>query len=158
MDEMYRNFAIIFTILIFLLAAAAYFFLGFGRGIVLKKATVTVKGHEFQVQIADNLASRTRGLSGRDALAENEGLYFIFQKPDMYGFWMKDMNFPIDIIWIKDGKIVSVTENAKPEPTKSLFSLPIFYPSDPVDRVLEVNGGLAAKYGFSAGDPVTINF
>ena len=54
----------------------------------------------FFMEIANTDASRERGLSSHTALLDNQGMLFIFDKPGNYGFWMKDMIFPIDILWI----------------------------------------------------------
>ena len=59
------------------------------------------------IEISDTKAKREQGLSGKEGLAENEGMLFVFEKEGYYGFWMKDMNFPIDIAWLdKNKKII----------------------------------------------------
>lgn len=82
-----------------------------------------------------------KGLSGKKSLGENQGMLFVFEKPDRYGFWMKEMNFPIDIIWIDENyKIIEITKNLKPD------SYPkIFRPKKPAQFVLEINIGWAEK-------------
>ena len=85
---------------------------------------------------------------------EKNGMYFIFDKPDYHSFWMKDMRFPIDIIFINDGKIVTIYKNV-PIPTSETQLPPIYRPTNPVDHVLEINAGLADKYSFQVGDSVT---
>jgi hypothetical protein len=105
------------------------------------------------VGVAANEPTRERGLSGRAGLAADEGMYFIFDKPLAYAFWMKDMRFPIDIIWIFDGKIVDLSTNL-PVPVAGQ-QLPTFAPRVPVDRVLEVPAGFAQTHGLRTGLPVT---
>jgi hypothetical protein len=83
-------------------------------------------------------------------------MYFIFDKPGNYGFWMKDMKFPIDIIWISGDEVVGIDENAEPEPGEPLSDLKIYYPPREIDRVLEVNAGAAEKYNLKVGDTVTV--
>jgi len=95
--------------------------------------------HEFMVEVADTITSRARGLSGRAGLTENQGMFFIFGSQDMHGFWMKDMKFPIDIVWIRGEKIVEFAENAAPEPA---------------DKVLEIKAGLAEKLELKVGDKI----
>ena len=119
-----------------------------------KRQTVSINGKNFEVEIADTMATRAQGLSGRDGLGEDKGMLFIFGKPGMNGFWMKDMKFPLDMIWINGDKILGFSENVQPEPAKSIFSLKVYYPPSPADKVLEVNAGTVATYGFKAGDQV----
>ncbi len=67
------------------------------------------------VEIAQTEAERTKGLSGRKNLSPDSGMLFIFDKPDFYQFWMKDMNFPLDIVWLdKNYQVVDLTENLLP--------------------------------------------
>lgn len=91
---MNRNL-IIFAVILLVLVVAAYLTLSGG---FLGK-TVEVKGQTFKVAIADTDEKRTKGLSGRDNLAQDQGMLFLFDKPGNYPFWMKDMRFPIDIIF-----------------------------------------------------------
>ena len=92
-----------------------------------------------------------KGLSGRESLPEEEGLLFIFSKPDFYGFWMKEMKFPIDIVWIDENLMIThIARDVKPN------SFPqIFKPDQKSLYVLEVNAGLTAKYGIKVGDIAT---
>ncbi len=99
----------------------------------------------FNVEIADTLKKRIQGLSNKESLGKNEGLLFVFEESGTHGFWMKDMLFSIDIIWINSEKtVVQITKSATPE------SYPeIFYPSEPVLYVLEVgaNQSTSIKIG-----------
>lgn len=100
-------------------------------------ATSTLKiGKEIlNIEIADTAEARTLGLSGRLGLATSTGLLFVFEQEAQYGFWMKDMNFPIDIAWLdKDKKIVYIEENASPE---SYLRREVFTPATPAMYVLE---------------------
>lgn len=134
--------------------AAALFFYFFDFGDVPKKGSVAVNNFSFDVEIADTLARREKGLSGRAELPEGEGMLFIFDTPGLYGFWMKDMQFPIDIIWIRGDRVVGFTENV-PIPA-GIFDLKTYYPPEPVDGVLEVGAGLVRDYSFKIGDPVMV--
>lgn len=112
--------------------------------------------HEFMVEVADTIVSRARGLSGRAGLAENEGMLFVFGSSGAHGFWMRNMKFPIDIVWARGEKIVGFTENAAPEPGKSLLNLKVYYPPEPADRVLEIKAGSVEKLGLKIGDMVRV--
>ncbi len=108
---------------------------------------ITAGGNVIPVEVADSENERTRGLSDREALAGGHGLLFEFPEVGSYGFWMKDMRFPIDIVWInEDWTVVGVERNATPE------SFPeIFYPAAPIKYVLEINSGEAEKFSIEAG-------
>lgn len=98
---------------------------------------VIVNNTLFRVSVASTEEKRRRGLSGQSRLAVNEGMLFIFDQPGRYGFWMKEMLFPIDIIWLDaDFQPVHLVENATPE------SYPVsFYPPQPAKYALEVAAG-----------------
>ncbi len=104
----------------------------------------------FRVTTAKTPTTREKGLSGRDSLAPDEGLLFIFPTSQVSGFWMKDMKFPIDIIWIDSNrKVVTVAENILPETYPKSF-----YPTKKAQFVLEVNAGSAKKSGLVEGTTV----
>lgn len=113
-------------------------------------------GNTFNVEVASTTIARARGLSGRDGLGADQGMLFLFNGYDTYGFWMKDMKFSIDMIWIKGNAVAGFSENAAPEPGASLWKLKIYYPPEAVDKVLEVNAGTVVKDGIKKGDTVVI--
>jgi uncharacterized membrane protein (UPF0127 family) len=117
-------------------------------------ATVVIKDQTFSITVAQTEQEKQKGLSGVASLPLEEGKLFIFEKPGTYAFWMKDMKFPIDIIFINGDKIVSIAENAKPV-TSGEF--PVYQPTGPSDKALEINAGLSKKYNFKPGDKVEIN-
>lgn len=145
------NKFIYIVILVVVISVVFYWFL-YGRTSVLKKSILVIRGQEFEIEIADTVYERAQGLSHRDSLPEHAGLLFKFSGLGSPGFWMKDMNFPIDILWFRGDELVSISKDAKPEPEKSLFQLKQYYPSEPIDTVLEINAGLSDKYGFMPGD------
>ncbi len=110
-------------------------------------------GLRVAVTVAATPATREKGLSGREGLGPDEGMLFIFEKLDTYAFWMKDMRFPIDILWIRDGAIADITTDV-PQPVPGQ-ELPLYFPKIPVDRVLEVRAGYARAHGLRIGMPVT---
>ncbi len=109
------------------------------------------------VELARTPAERTRGLSGRAALPEDAGMLFVFPNEQQPTFWMKDMRFPLDFVWISaDKHVVAVTEQVPPPaPGTTDAALPLYSSTAPVLYTLEVNGGLVEKLGVHAGDPVT---
>ena len=113
---------------------------------------LAINGNIIQVQVADTMAERTQGLSGRSSLGEYDGMLFIMNTKELHTFWMKGMQFPIDIIWIDGNAIVDISENV-PVPNNQ-YDIPRIQPSGPVDRVLEINAGSAKKLGIAIGDRV----
>lgn len=111
---------------------------------------VVIGAASFSVEIADTEAKREKGLGARDALCETCGMLFVFDRPDTYGFWMKGMRFPLDILWIRDGKIVHIERNVNFHDQRRV------YQSDqPADRVLEVNAGVCEKKNIWEGNAIS---
>jgi uncharacterized membrane protein (UPF0127 family) len=151
---MKKFFFIIFFSLIFLLGG---FFLVIDSGkneTIEKIKSINIAGKEVKVDLALNYEEHKRGLSGRESLKEGEGRLFIFGSEGIYSFWMKDMNFLIDIIWIdKNLKVVYVKENALPESYPESFS-----PEEKAEYVLEVPAGFSKKNNFKIGDAVVFTY
>jgi uncharacterized membrane protein (UPF0127 family) len=102
---------------------------------------------------------RVRGLSGATGLEQDEGMLFVFEARDLHAFWMYEMLFPLDMIYIDGNTVVAVLENLPaPEPGSPDSSLPIYSPSAPSTHVLEVNAGWSARNGVVVGSPVQIEF
>lgn len=118
-------------------------------------ATATIDGITYHLLITHDEKERQIGLSGRDSLPEDQGMIFQFPKEDYYGFWMKDMRFPIDIIYIDQGKIVTIYPNV-PAPQSTNEIPPVLRPTQVADSVLEINAGQSAKNGFKVGDSVEL--
>jgi uncharacterized membrane protein (UPF0127 family) len=111
---------------------------------------VIVDGKTFSVEIAKTEMELERGLSLHVPLKDDQGMLFIFQTGGMYGFWMKDMLFPLDIIWIDSNlQIVHIEKNLSPD------SYPkIFYPGAKSLYVLEIPAGQADILQIKTGDTV----
>lgn len=124
--------------------------------ITRKSTTVSVNDQTIKVMVADSDEERSNGLSGKNRLNDNQGMLFIFDKADYYSFWMNKMKFSIDIIYIKDNKVTTVIENAK-APSSTNDNLEIFKPTIESDKILEINSGLAKKYGIKEGTEIKIN-
>ena len=109
------------------------------------------------VEIADTDAKRSLGLGKRTSLDKDSGVLFIFPQKDVTrNFWMKDMNFAIDIIWVNDGKIVKIDKNVPPQPEVADSALKNYSSGTPVDYVLEVNAGFSEKGGVNVGSTVDL--
>lgn len=114
---------------------------------------IKVGGVPLTVVVADTNEERSRGLSGKISLPQEEGMLFRFPRAGRYGFWMKDVLFPIDLLWVARGKVVGIEHRV---PTVRPGAEPrLWYPPVPVTAVLEVNAGWARAHGVSVGDPVS---
>ena len=111
---------------------------------------VTLGGKLFSVEIADTPATQERGLSGHAPLSDGQGMLFVFDKSDNYGFWMKDMTFPIDIVWLNsDMKIAHIEKSVFPETYPK-----VFYPNALTQYVLEISAGQSDILHLKTGDSV----
>lgn len=123
-----------------------------------EKKVVTVGSVQFKVEIAKNEQARKVGLSSTDALPENEGMLFIFDKNGIAPtFWMKGMEFPIDIIWIKDNTVAEITSDVPTVAANTPDDKIIQYsPKNKIDYVLEIPASVAQKRGIKVGDSVVL--
>ena len=123
---------------------------------VLKRVRVVIGEQVIYVEVADNPEARARGLSFRNSIGPNDGMLFVFDSPGSHGFWMKDMIFPIDIIWISSDKVVGFEENVDPQIGAQAEDLKIYYPPELVNRALEIRAGGVGRLGVHAGDQVLV--
>ena len=70
----------------------------------------------------------------------------------IYNFWMKDMNFPLDFLWLNEKKVIDLTENVPAPIDKDLTNLTLYQPSEPVNEVIELNAGMVKELGIKIGD------
>ncbi len=110
--------------------------------------SLEVNNKNINLLIADTDALRVQGLSAKDSLPKDTAMLFIFDTSDTYGFWMKDMKFSIDILWLDEkGKIISIEKNLAPE------SYPhIFIPPQKSLYVLEGNAGFSDENNLMVGN------
>lgn len=115
--------------------------------------SVCIRNACVRAEIADTPESRRQGLMFRERLYEKEGMLFIFDREERQSFWMKNMKFPLDIIWISaDKRIVSMAERLQPCGNIACESV---RPPSKAKFVLEVRAGFARQYGITPGDFVT---
>lgn len=123
----------------------------------LSETKIQVGSNIINVELADTPAERARGLSGRDSLATDSGMLFVFPESKKYQFWMKGMKIPIDIIFINGGKVVDFLKNVPPpQPNQKDADLPLLQPTTAVDMVLEVSSGYIDQKGIVVGDNVLL--
>jgi hypothetical protein len=121
-----------------------------------KLPQLTVGSCTFNVDLATTEAQKMQGLSGKKKMAKNSGMMFVYDDPQAYMFWMKDMMFPLDFVWIKDDTIVDLHENV-PVPT-SENNIARVAPKEPINKVLEINVGMIKECGIKVGDQVMISY
>lgn len=113
---------------------------------------VVIGGTNVQVDVAKTFAERKKGLSGSDPLTGNEGMLFIFDSSEQHGFWMKDMKYSIDIIWIDDLlQVVHIENDVSPNTYPE-----VFYPDVPARYAVEVRAGFSDANGLELGDTVSL--
>ncbi|MBN1778719.1 MAG: DUF192 domain-containing protein [Candidatus Buchananbacteria bacterium] len=117
--------------------------------------TAKIKNQEIKLLVASSLAEKIKGLSGSTSLPVNQGMLFPYQDYKIRSFWMKNMNFPIDIVWIKDDVIIGFAKNVPP-PTGNQTDnqLPRYLSNEPVNFVLELNAGWLDQNQVLVGDRV----
>jgi uncharacterized membrane protein (UPF0127 family) len=119
----------------------------------ITEPAAVINGNRVDLEIVRTSEEQQRGLSGRELLAENAGMLFVYKEPAIPGFWMPDMNFSIDIIWIDENRnIIGVAENISPDTFPETFS-----PPSPILYVLEVNAGWSEIHNISADDEVVLH-
>jgi uncharacterized membrane protein (UPF0127 family) len=104
----------------------------------------------FVAQIADTSALQQLGLSYRASMAPRDAMLFSFANAGTYQFWMKDMSFPLDIIWLSTDKhVIYIEKNLAPSTYPTSFG-----PTAPTQYVIEVAAGTADRVGLKMGDTV----
>ena len=111
-------------------------------------------GFRVELEVAGTDEARARGLMFRDTLDEHEGMLFPFDVPGRYGFWMKNVRIPLDIIWLDTrGRVVWIVESAPPCASDPC---PMYVPDADAGYVVEVVGGFVAKHSVALGDVITL--
>ncbi len=121
-----------------------------------KTVTLDIRGASITAELAETIFERSRGLSGRQSIGSGEGMLFLFDTIERHTMWMKDMAFPIDILWIKNGIIVDMEESVRPEPEVSDTMLKRYSPDVASELVLELPAGFARMHGILIGDGVIL--
>lgn len=116
-----------------------------------QKVEITLGGAPLTVEVVNTAESITQGLSGRTEIGA-DGMLFVFPNTVETGFWMKEMRFDLDIVWIADGTVISVLPNVpRPTPGQALSELPTYRPDQPFDMVLELPAGQAEELSVARG-------
>ena len=122
-----------------------------GQQTIDNSPKVSINNIDIPGEIVDTAETRRLGLSYREILEKDTGMLFDMQARAVTSFWMKEMNFPLDIIWIDGNEIMHISENLPPAGSRPDTS----YSSEfSIDYVLEVNGEFCEKNGIKVGDEV----
>lgn len=117
-------------------------------------------GRLVKLEVASSKQEVERGLMYRTSLPEDAGMVFLFHPPRPINFWMYHTLIPLDMFFVKDGKIIKLFEQVPPCKSENPSDCPI-YPQGPgivVSEVIEVNGGYAKRHGLKEGDSVKFEF
>lgn len=121
---------------------------------LLGKKYIKIKDATVFIEIANNDLIREKGLGHRNLLDQDKGMLFQFDQARQWPFWMKGMSFPLDFVWIRDGRVVDLSKNI---PTQTDQKPVYVTPKENITSVLEVNAGWIDKYNIQIGDTVQLN-
>lgn len=141
-----------YIVLIILVLIALFSFLFYTKHPL--SGTVKINNTTFVVDLAVTSLEKEKGLGYRKTLAPKHGMLFVYDHKELYPFWMKGMNFPLDFIWLDGNKIVDITKNVQPADGLNMH---VVKPLFPVDKILEVNAGEVEAYNIQVGDTVLFN-
>jgi uncharacterized membrane protein (UPF0127 family) len=117
--------------------------------------SVTIAGKAYRLEVVRTDAAREQGLSNRPALLPGTGMRFVFETPDRYTFWMKNMRFPIDIVFLQEGTIVNIANNL-PYPKTAAETPASVRPPQPFTEAIELPAGDADKLGLKIGQLIEV--
>lgn len=143
-----KIFVLIMVSAITLAAVVSYFLISYyfpNRNIM----KVNVKGDIFMTEVVDSAIEMQKGLGGRDDICSRCGMLFKFEKEGRHAFWMRGMRFPLDIVWIMNGRVVHVEKSVDPDFDSTLF------PDENANFVLELKAGNVDRLGLIVGDGVS---
>jgi uncharacterized membrane protein (UPF0127 family) len=115
-----------------------------------KPTQIRIDGVTLTVELATTPAEQSKGLSGRDSLPPDHGMLFVFASEGMWGFWMKDMKFSLDIIWFNSSREMVYAEQGLQPCSPDIC--PIYTPPVEATYVLEVNAGFVSAHNIALGD------
>lgn len=147
-------------ILIILIPVAGIFIFQYYTGTSIREVVIPgdpvmhIGDIPIRVEVVSTPEERAQGLSGREGFGGVEGMLFVFDRPDYHGIWMKDMQFPIDVIWISESlKVIAISKRLTPE------SFPrIYEPPSPALYAVETDIGFSETFNITVGDKVELPY
>ncbi len=113
--------------------------------------TVKLGKKELDLVVASTPRAKAQGLSDRNAIPK-DGMIFFFYEPEIQTFWMKNMHFPIDIVWIYKNEVIGIEASAPiPQEGVNDWDLPKYKSPSAADAVVELNAGDAKKFNITKG-------
>jgi uncharacterized membrane protein (UPF0127 family) len=140
-----------FAVICLVLVVLSFFYIRF-LGNRPKYTLLSIGETSVKVEVADTIGKQRQGLSGRAPLGSDHGMLFVMATPDRHAFVMRDMKFPLDIVWIRDNKVVDISLDV-PHPVNNEKPATV-QPSEPANLVLEVNAGWTRMHQIKIGDTV----
>lgn len=119
-------------------------------------AVIQIGDKKVYVQVANTIGRQYTGLGGREQLLPYGGMVFPYAPARRVAIVMREMQFPIDIIWVYEGNVIDIAPNVQPEPNVPEERLTIYNPRLPADMVIEVQAGFSEQYGITIGDSVQV--
>lgn len=120
-----------------------------------QQAILILPTTKISLELALTPSEQAQGLSDRKNMPEDHGMLFIFPQEQELTFWMKDMYFPLDIIWLnKNNEVVDISLNQ--QPCKPNITCSIIMPKVPAKSVVEVNAGIVEKYKIKIGQKLKL--
>lgn len=112
-----------------------------------QEVSINLAGHDLLVRLAQTPEELAQGLMGVSKLKDNQGMLFVYESDQDAKYWMKGMVMPIDLVWLKNSRVVDFEKNMQPDDGKKVYFSP-----GPIDQVLEVRAGWIDDYGLKLGD------
>lgn len=116
-------------------------------------AKAIINQEQIELEVAQTPEQQAIGLMYRTSLADNRGMLFPFDPPQITAFWMKNTKIPLDMIFLREGIVRSIEANVPP---CQVNPCPSYGPKIPIDAVLELGAGRSAELGLKEGDRVEI--
>ena len=113
-----------------------------------------LKGETLDVWVAANGYLKRKGLGKKDGLGDHDGMMFLYTDYNKHIIVMRDMEFPIDIVWFNDGKVIDIAPNIQPEDVPEA-QLTKYYPRQEANVILELSAGWAESHDLKIGDKLT---
>lgn len=146
-----KKWHIVFSLLFIVVAGSLFFY----QRLYWPKVTAELDGEKLELLWAKNFYQQRKGLGKRDSIEPYDGMIFTFGLLARHAIVMRDMRFPIDIVWLKDGEVVDMAQAVQTEDVPE-ENLTRYYPRVVADMVIEFPAGRAAQLGLKIGDRVAI--
>lgn len=119
-------------------------------------AQATIGERLIGLEVARTRQQQATGLMGRTSLADDRGMLFEFKPPQSVSFWMKNVRIPLDMVFLKNGRVEAIASSVPP---CSAEPCPTYGPDGTtIDQVIELRGGRAAELGLKVGETVKIRY